>query len=614
MKLSQNLSKKYWALSNIRIWKNPWAPVVGALIIYGLIALAAYWPTYPGDSTRLPGCACGDAVQSVWFLRWLPYALYHGRNPFFTSWLNAPYGANLAQNTLMPLLGFLTAPLTLLVSPIASFNLLAWLAFPLSAGSMFYVSHRLSGSRIAAFVAGLLYGFSPYMVGQAGGHIMLTFVPLPPLIMLTTWEIIVRQRKKPLWLGVILAAEMVAQFFIEPEVLAITAIALSGGILIAVIMYAQSLTRSRLLYAMRAFAIAAFLAGICLVYPILFMINGPQHFTGPNFPADNPYRSDLVGLVVPTLNERFVPPMFHHIASTTVDGDYPESGDYIGVVLFVAIIVSVVRWRRNRWLLISALSALLCWVLSLGPTLVVAGTLTKIHLPFALLVHLPLLQDILPSRLSLAEWLFLSLAVALGISEWQHDQTTAKKHIHNKHGWVRRSSFTLLAIAIVVTLFPRWPYSSSPTNVTDSFSSTSQTISTGTITLAYPFPLFPSDQAMLWQATDGMQFKLIGGYIQNVGTKGNESEFPPLLMPQSVTEWLAYEQKTSTPWPLEQSISVAAIQSYLSNNNVGAIVVIKDEPNSATVAQMFTSALGPPSSSSGTFIWTRVQTHLKTQD
>ena len=66
----------------------------------------------------------------------------HGKNLFSTTLLNYPNGVDLAQNTGMPLLGLLTAPLTLAVNPIASMNLLRFLAFTLSAYAAYFVIRR----------------------------------------------------------------------------------------------------------------------------------------------------------------------------------------------------------------------------------------------------------------------------------------------------------------------------------------------------------------------------------------------------------------------------------------------------------------------------------------
>src|ERR1017187_3047328 len=181
-------------------WKRWWQPIL-ALTLYAGLALAANWPAYPGRPDLLRQ---GDLTQMAWFLAWTPYALLHGHDLFQTTWLNAPAGVNLAQNTSAPLLGLLTAPLTLTKGVVASVNLLLWLSYVLSAGSMFLVLRRWVRSPWAAFAGGLLYGFSPYMTGEGFNHLNLLFVPLPPLIFLACYELFIRRAGHPLRWGLVL--------------------------------------------------------------------------------------------------------------------------------------------------------------------------------------------------------------------------------------------------------------------------------------------------------------------------------------------------------------------------------------------------------------------------
>lgn len=58
------------------------------VISYLLIGIAAYWPAYAGISQR-PFVGAYDFQQSVWFIAWIPHALAHGLNPFFSSALLA---------------------------------------------------------------------------------------------------------------------------------------------------------------------------------------------------------------------------------------------------------------------------------------------------------------------------------------------------------------------------------------------------------------------------------------------------------------------------------------------------------------------------------------------
>ena len=100
-----------------------------------------------------------------------------------------------------------------------SANLLMVLAMPMSASAAFMVLRKWEVWRPAAALAGLIYGFSPYMVGESLGHLSLVFLPLPPLIALTVVSI-AKKQGSPLWLGTRLGLLVTAQFLISPEVLA----------------------------------------------------------------------------------------------------------------------------------------------------------------------------------------------------------------------------------------------------------------------------------------------------------------------------------------------------------------------------------------------------------
>src|SRR5579859_6316777 len=165
--------------------------VVAAGAVYFVLACLLYWPVAPLDASHLAGCACGDPEQQTWFLAWTSFALTHGHNPFLTSYLHAPMGANLAIDTSMPLLGLLGLPITLIAGPVATFNLLLRLGLAASGASMFGVMRRYTSWWPAAFGGGLLFVISPYVANQAIRHLFLSFVPLVPLFipLLDDWLI-----------------------------------------------------------------------------------------------------------------------------------------------------------------------------------------------------------------------------------------------------------------------------------------------------------------------------------------------------------------------------------------------------------------------------------------
>lgn len=580
---------------------------------YVLLSLAAYWPLWPGDPSRMPLCACSDPAQGVWFLGWIPYALGHLHNPFFTTLMDYPSGANLAQNTEMPLLGLLTAPLSVAVSPVSSFNLVMWLAYPVSATSMYLVVRRFVHSEAAAAAGGLLYGFSAYVVGEGYGHPNLSFVPLPPVLLLLVYELVVAQRRPPLRQGLWLGVAVVAQFLISPEVLSTTAVIAALGLAVLAAANPRACTAARFVHAARGLLPALFLAVAVLAYPLWYLLAGPARFHGPVQGAGNPYRADLLAPIVPTPAERLAPAALKAVGARFTGATFAENGSYLGVALLAACGALVVRLRRNRWVVFLAAMAGIAFVLSLGPRLRVDGHGTGVLLPFDLIVHLPLLENVLPSRLSLYQDAFVALLVAVGLDALLAARRARRASAPTPSRARRARSFGLGAAvaASLALLVPAWPDPTSPIGVPALFTTTAdRAIPAGSTVLTYPFAVSPDDQAMIWQAIDGYRFNLIGGYALIPNAQGKPSPWPPQLQPVSVQAALGYEALgpagylTSTAPDLGPRLA-AATRTYLRAHHVGEVVV---DPalgnNGPLVAGLFRRALRePPRQLGGVLVW-----------
>ncbi len=180
-----------------------WRGLAFALAViagYVLIGVAAFWPVFSNRSQHLFGTG-GDSILALWFLAWVPHSLANGLNPFFSHAIFVPTGVNLAQNTEAPFLGLITAPFALVFGPVARADLLMVLAMPTSATAAFVVLRKWQVWGPAAALGGLLYGFSPYAVGESLGHVVLVFVPLLPFIAMTVVSIFQR-RGSPKRLGI----------------------------------------------------------------------------------------------------------------------------------------------------------------------------------------------------------------------------------------------------------------------------------------------------------------------------------------------------------------------------------------------------------------------------
>ncbi len=578
----------------------PWRSVL-AVIVYGCSGLIANWPTWPGDSNRI---RAGDLDQMVWFLGWTPYALLHGHNLFFTTALNYPQGVNLAQNTLSPLLGLVTAPLTLLVSPIASLNLLLWAAFPLSAVSAFFVLRRWVHWEVAAFLGGALYGFSPYVVAESRDHLNLAFVPLPPLILLCIYELLRAGHERPRRWAVALGVLVAAQFFVSPEIAATTIIVAFVAVLLLAISKPRDVGPA-LRRAIRGLSVAVFIFGVAVAYPAWVMLAGPYRYRGPAYPGG--INGDLLGPVLPTTMQRFAPGSLAAEGSKLLFGNVSENGAYLGLPLLLLLAIFVVLAWRRPWIRFAAAMVVATTVLTLGSRLVIDNHVTTIPLPFDLLARLPLANNIIAVRFTLYAALFAAFLLALGLDE-MHARLVALSDKPSRSP-VRRllglGAVASLVVLCILSLVPRWPFPTAPASVPDYFtSSAADRIPAGDIVLISPYPSVAQVQPQLWQSVAGMRFSIIGGYALFKGPRGTSDNFPAVLQPDDVQRFLWAQASGGTPYPPGpipelNSRLVCDLRAFLRMHNVGTVLSTTVGAHPDAVTTVFIQALGKPSSENG---------------
>ena len=585
----------------------------------------AYWSAIPDLAGRLAGSG-GDFIQSVWFIGWIPHAMNHWLNPFYSDAMFVPTGVNLAQNTASPFLGFLTYPISLLASPLVSANVLMVLAMPLSATAAFLVLRHWNIWGPAAALGGAIYGFSPYMVGQGLGHVELTFIPVPPLIALTI-EAILHRRGNPRWLGIRLGALVVVQYLISPEVMA-DVVLLSIAALVCIALRNPATWRTMARDALEPLTIAIGVAAVALAYPLWMLLAGPQHFAGTFQPLNSDHY-DLLSFVIPGLMQRvsFDLPSHWGGALNTNTFLQIENGGYIGIPLL--LVTAVLAWRsrhRARMQLTLVLLAV-SGVLSLGSSLYVAGKATHIPLPFVVFEHLPVLNNIQPGRISFATNAFLAAAIAFGLDDWHLRQPRARGG-PGLGGRSRLSAAGLLAavtlVALVVSQLPSWPYqtlsaSALPVGV-------EQAIPLGNpVTLTYPYP--PLLQPLLWQSADDYGFSMLGGDARHsnaqrsvVGIAGYSASPIPMSPPELQRFLLLYDTVAFAGSSPSAQIPEARItrtlqkatRAVLLRYRVHVVLVDRTSGGARHVTKLFHDVLGPPNNRLGSYsMWVQVQQTLK---
>jgi len=136
-----------------------------SLLAYAALTLVMTYPAVLHLHDQVLG-SNQDAWIFWWNNWWVKEALTTGQNVYFTRRLFFPYGADLTYHSFSWLNTALWLALEPFLGTIAAYNLTVLWVFPLAGWGMERLVRDLTGSGAAAFVAGLVYAFVPYRLGQ----------------------------------------------------------------------------------------------------------------------------------------------------------------------------------------------------------------------------------------------------------------------------------------------------------------------------------------------------------------------------------------------------------------------------------------------------------------
>jgi hypothetical protein len=596
-------------------------PSVLAVSVYCLLSAFVYGAHSPVTSTTLPPCACEDVALQSWFQAWPAYAIAHGLNPFYSAWAGYPGGVNLLDNTAAPLLGLVFAPVTWLLGPIASLSLAMRMAFALSATSMCFVLRRWVQWWPAAFIGGLVYAFSPFMVGQAQAHLFLTFVPLPPIMLALLDELVVR-RRHIVRNGILLGAVATAQFLISPEVLAMCGVATAVALLVMAVRH-RGVTRERWRELGRGLGATAISLAVFAAYPLWTYLRGPYHVDGPQHQVSilDGYHTAVESLVYPTSLQQFGTSGLFATGNGLTGQNPVEHTIYLGLPLLCLLVLAAVRFRREGIVRLCCWVALGAWLITLGPSLYFGSSdLSAIKLPYEVIERIPLIDSGLDLRYSLIMYLAVAVVVAVGLDRLRRDGLFAAGGERQSRPAAPKARVALCAAVAVVglaPLVPRLPYKSTSFGTPAVFAAKGSPIADGDVVLSYPLPvgyIGANDQALLWQAVAGMRFKLIGFRGALAGKHHQPLVDAAVLLPPTAAEqvllWGLYGRPS--PPPALDAATSQAIRTFLARYNVDDITVVPWGGPPTSVLAYFTAALGSsPEDFKGDYVWSRVQQLLQ---
>jgi hypothetical protein len=595
-------------------------------LYYLVAAVAVTMWLWRDPASRIVAANPYDSDQFAWFFRYDATAVAHLHLPALTTaGLNAPRGINLMWNTPMLVPGIVLAPLTLLAGPQASLTVLVTLGFAGSALALHEVLRGWGASGRAAALGGLLYGFSPALIGSAQGHDDLQFAVLPPLIVdailrLATGHGATGRRaavRRGAWLGLLAAA----QIFITEELLfdaGVTAL-IALAVLAAARPRAVRLRAGDLLAGGAvAVAVTALLAGYALREQFL----GPIRQHGSPFTPDY-YKSDLAGLVQPS-SALLLHTRGSAAFAAAFRGQSPEYLSYLGWPLLITLAaIAVLLWRRPA-VHVAAVTWAALEVLGLGGTLLAGGhEHPGLKLPWYWLQTLPVTGAAIPDRFSILADGAAAALFALGLdaawARWASRPAPPEPASPldpadrpATAGWRRTAGRWVIAVVALAALVPLVPRPlpagqepAVPPGWTAAF--TALRLPAGARVLVLPIPVSTYTEPLRWAADTGWPAEMIGGYFMGPTASGQAATDGSGLSPAGLYLDRLWARATAGAGATvvarqadHASVTRAGMRAQLAAWDPAAVVAVTG-PRSALVRYL-TGLLGPPAVTTGTVV------------
>ncbi|WP_433608779.1 hypothetical protein ACQP2P_36465 [Dactylosporangium sp. CA-139114] len=558
-----------------------------ALGSYVLGALFVVAPILAHYGRRMP-ISPGDRAQAEYFLAWSARVVSHGENPFHIVQYNAPLGVNGMANTSVLGLGLPLSPITLLFGPQVTFDILIVLGIAGTAAAWYWVlSRHLVTSRTAAWVGGLVGGFAPAVTSHASYHVNLVAQFLVPLL---AWRSLKLLEGRPVRNGLILAALVVYQVFINEETLFLAALAI-GAVLILYAVQRRDRVRAALRPLAAGLGVTLGAALVVLAYPLWFQFFGPGAYNGGEQYMTT-FRMDVLGLT--SYGSNSVAERLRRFGEPPPPLGAEEHG-FLGWAL-VLLLVALVIWQWHDVLVrCLAITGLGFQVLAWGTPLQFQGRDTGVPGPFWVLQHLPLFDTLLPTRLGeVTNWAVVPI-LALGV-----------QRLTDLRGLPARTRRLFLVTALAAALVPAAPM---PIKVVTR-PAVPQFVAAGTwkqyvgadqTVLVVPLPQWDFPTAIFWAGSTNADMKVSHGYFLGPadGVTGHHAFVGPVLRPTDRLFTQAMYQQTVPPVTDADRAQARADLRYWRTS----LILAPQGAQWAAVRTTLTDLYGPGTNTGGLWMW-----------
>ncbi len=416
---------------------------------YALLSLVFTYPLVINLTTHVPGEVEGDVPVYIWNLWWMKHSLLEWHSPLFSDFIFAPYGVSLAFHAFVFLKAFIAVPLQALMSAWMAYNLLILFTFAMAGYAMFLLARHLTGDSHAAWVAGLVYAFSPYMLTRSLGHLNYLSGEWIPLYILCLMRLIeTRQRRWAVAGSVFLLLTAYCEYYYLIYLTLFTGFYLG---------WRFWRNKQELLHAefLRHFALMGALAlvGFAPILWILFATAQSDYLYG-GWGATAKLGADLAAFVTPPPGSLLYGDIGAELYEVFSGGNAVEGTVFTGYIALGLAVFCAVRLHSVEVIKPWLWSTLGFFLFSLGPLLHIGGDFVfslgpvrfALPLPYIILRYLPLVKGArVPARFDIM--VALGLAVLVAFALW-----------HLRSHWRRADSWTMLIALLVCLEYVRSPY------------------------------------------------------------------------------------------------------------------------------------------------------------
>jgi len=345
--------------------------------------------TYPVifRMNELIGGGGGDGTYYVWLIRWYQKALFELHiSPFYTPYLNYPQGWYLVTIDTTPAMVALGLPVNLLFGPVVGYNFAMLFSFLLAGWGMYLWVRHLTENNLAGLVAGTIFAFIPYhMAHYIVGHLNVAGIQWFPLYFWGLYDLL--KQDKFFWKPVLMASISAVLISLTSPYYLYMTVLMSGVFILGFIVFKGYRQLKKWIFwkSLLAFGLlTSLLVGLSLLP--YFDPNARNGLTSFSVDMASRYSASPTDFVLPSV--------WHFLWGTWIDNTFQpgfsnEATLYIGVLSFILMVLSWVKWRklqRPQIIGISLTVALAGFILALGIDLHWLGHKVVVLPPFLQLV------------------------------------------------------------------------------------------------------------------------------------------------------------------------------------------------------------------------------------